>query len=183
MTTPATPLRRAFALLLFASLGACTLAPYQERLDAVTNTHARFAEAELTRLAVFFDFEPQLVQPEVLLSRVEGFLLDAKGYDVVSRRHLTRILEEHQLAVSDITEDPGRLGELTNVDGLVILDEGGGAFWTANPVLSLVSVSTGETVFTATYADPQNEYLFVTAGEYVDSVLRLLEALPERADA
>lgn len=117
-------------------------------------THPRFAELEIRSLAVIFENRSNMdVNEERIQLGLEGALLTQHGYRVVTRTRLDQLLQEHRIAVSDLTEDPKTIGGMLNVDGLLFvglqslsLNQGWGGLATG----SLLSVSTGETGFTST---------------------------------
>ena len=133
-------------LLFLASCAGCaSKRTFEAKVWGDYQAHAApdYRQQGVETVAVFLENQTEQEVSPAIQATLEGYLISEKGYKVVNREHWSQILEEQALSVSDLTEAPERVGELLNVDALLVVKLGG---WQKMDA-SMVSVATGQTLF------------------------------------
>ena len=160
------------ALLFVPLIGACSALGSSEEQrppwsQFETSTVKDFASHRIETIAITIETQPeeQLIEnygkvPTVhpnIRKTLEAFLIQ-KGYQIVRREMMDQIMEEQVLSVSDLTQSSREVGNLLNVEAFLAvklgpiqvgeLEGSSQSFHSCDLSASLVSVETGESLFT-----------------------------------
>lgn len=100
------------------------------------------------------DLAPEKAQD--LRHTFESYLLSSKGYRIVDRERMDEIMAEQELSISDLTEHSDLLGQLSVVEGILVVEARPGQGWVPrwgesygglDFRIKLLSVQTGQSVW------------------------------------